>query len=247
LKSVTRASPDLPGIAIAMIAGDLSKQDGLEVTKNAQYTTPHRAYWRVEGRKMFQEITKEMQQRMTFLEDIDKKDRNDGTEKLQRLRQILPETGKFIALLAANCPKGDFVEIGTSAGYSTLWISLALKDREEKIKTFEILPEKAKLARITFSGSNVSDKIELIEGDFLKNHACVKEIAFCFLDCEKNLYEKCFELVSEKLIKGGLLIADNAINHYESIKGMIQKAENDNRFDCLTVPVGKGEFLCRRK
>jgi caffeoyl-CoA O-methyltransferase len=196
---------------------------------------------------MFAEINAEMKARMVFLENIDKKDRTDGTDRLRRVRQIPPETGKFIALLAANCPKGDFIEIGTSAGYSSLWISLALTNREEKLKTFEILLDKVLMARETFTVSGVSDKIELILGDFLQKHNEVGNIAFCFLDCEKHLYTKCFDVVADKIVEGGILIADNAINHYESLKEMIQKAEADSRFDCLTVPIGKGEFVCRRK
>jgi caffeoyl-CoA O-methyltransferase len=196
---------------------------------------------------MFKDIPKTIFKRMKYLEEIDARDRTDGTEKLKRLRQIPSETGKFLALMAANCPRGDFVEIGTSAGYSSLWISLALKNREETLKTFEILPEKAAMAKETFAVCGIADKIELIVGDFLQNYQRINEIAFCFLDCEKDLYEKCFDIVSGKLVKSGLLIADNAKNHYESIKGMIQKAENDNRFDCLTVPLGNGEFICRRR
>lgn len=197
---------------------------------------------------MFAEITDAMKKRMQLLEQIDTRDRSDGTERSQRLKQITPETGKFLALLAANCPDhGEFVEIGTSAGYSSLWISLALQQRRTKLKTFEILPEKVKLAKETFRVAGVTDRIELIEGDFLERGNTLAEIAFCFLDCEKHLYEKCFDMVSSKFVRGGLLIADNAIDHYDEVKPMIEKVQGDNRFDCLTVPIGKGEFVCRRE
>lgn len=189
-----------------------------------------------------------MKQRMQLLEDLDRRDRSDGTEQLKRLRQIPPETGKFLALLAAACPDaGDFIEIGTSAGYSSLWISLALHQRGKKLKTFEILPEKIALAKETFRTAGVEHLVELIEGDVLEKGSALGGITFCFLDCEKHLYEQCFDLVSSKLVSGGLLIADNAIDHYDALKWMIEKAQNDDRFDCLTVPIGKGEFVCRRK
>jgi caffeoyl-CoA O-methyltransferase len=199
------------------------------------------------GRNMFEAISRAMQERMNYLSEIDKRDRTDGTDKLKRLRQIPPETGKFISLFASNCPKGEFIEIGTSAGYSSLWILLALKDREEKLKTFEILPDKVLLARETFNVSGVSDKVDLIQGDFLLKHNDVRNISFCFLDCEKHLYTQCFDIVADKMVKGGFLIADNATNHFEYLKEMIHKAENDIRFDCLTVPIAKGEFVCRRR
>lgn len=196
---------------------------------------------------MFLEISNSMKERMEYLESLDEQDRNDGTKRLERLRQIPPETGKFLALIAANSPAGEFVEIGTSAGYSAMWISLAVKERNIKLKTFELLESKIILAKETFQKAEVEDYVELIEGDALKHITKLKNIAFCFLDCEKEMYEPCWEILSDKFVKGGILAADNAINHYDTIKPMIEKAMNDNRFDSLVVPIGKGELICRKK
>ena len=88
--------------------------------------------------------------------------------------------------------------------------------------------------------------IELIEGDVRKFLNHYKNIAFCFLDAEKEIYEECYDLVIPKMIDGGLFIADNAINHYETLKTMINKALKDPRVDAFVVPIGKGELLCRK-
>jgi len=48
------------------------------------------------------------------------------------------------------------------------------------------------------------------------------------------------------MVKGGILIADNAINHYETLKPMLDKALTDQRVDALIVPIGKGELLCKK-
>jgi len=197
---------------------------------------------------MFERISNEMQARMDYLQEIDQRDRNDGTERIKRLRQIPPETGKFLAIMASNCPEGEFVEIGTSAGYSTMWISLALMERNIKLKTHELLPEKIKLAKETFKQANIDNYIELIEGDAIENLKKLdNNIAFCFLDTEKELYDQCYDIVIPKLVKGGLLVADNAINHYETLKPMIDKALNDERVDSLVVPISNGELVCRKK
>jgi len=183
---------------------------------------------------------------MEYLEEIDSKDRIDGTPRLKRLRQIPPETGKFISILAASAPKGEFIEIGTSAGYSTLWITLACKLIGTKVTTFEILQEKIDKAKTTFRQTNVEDYVELIEGDARDYLLDIKNISFCFLDAEKEVYEECYDLVIPNMVKGGILIADNAINHYETLKPMINKALSDQRLDALVVPIGKGELLCRK-
>ena len=73
---------------------------------------------------MFHDIPEPIIRRMRYLEEIDARDRIDGTPRMERLRQIPPATGRFIALLAAAAPGGRIVEIGASAGYSTLWLAL---------------------------------------------------------------------------------------------------------------------------
>ena len=195
---------------------------------------------------MFHNIPDKIKKRMLYLEELDSIDRNDGSTRLKRLRQIPPETGKFISILAASAPKGKFIEIGTSAGYSTLWIALACKLIGTTITTFEILKEKSKLAEETFKETNMEDHIELILGDARDYINTYKNIAFCFLDAEKEVYDVCYDLIIPNMVKGGILIADNAINHYETLKPMIDKALADDRIDALIVSIGKGELLCRK-
>lgn len=183
---------------------------------------------------------------MRYLEGLDSKDRVNGTPRMERLRQIPPEIGKFLAILAASAPEGQILEIGTSAGYSTLWIALACMKRNIKIKTYEILEKKIQIAKETFRESKMEKYIELIEGDALNYLATEKNVSFCFLDAEKEIYEECYDLIIPNLIQGGLLVADNAINHYETLKPMINKALSDKRVDAMIVPIGKGELLCRK-
>jgi predicted O-methyltransferase YrrM len=195
---------------------------------------------------MFHSIRPAILERMQTLETLDARDRLDGTGRMQRLRQITPETGKFLALLAAGVPAGDFIEIGTSAGYSALWISLACESLGKTLQTFEILPEKAKLARETFQVAQVEKNVNLIEGDVRDHFASLGPIAFCFLDAEKEIYGECYEAVIPKLVKGGLLVADNAISHRETLQPLLERALADERVDALIVPIGKGELVCRK-
>ena len=83
-----------------------------------------------------------MLDRMRILEELDAADRIDDTPRMKRLRQIPPETGRFLAILAASAPEGEVIEIGTSAGYSSLWLSLACQATNRRLRTFEVLPAK---------------------------------------------------------------------------------------------------------
>ena len=195
---------------------------------------------------MFHQIPEKILSRMRFLEQLDQQDRNDGTPRLKRLRQIPAETGQFLALLAAMAPQGNYLEIGTSAGYSTMWIALACRYLGRKLITYEILPEKVVLAKETFQTAGLEDVITLVEGDAITYLDSAEKIAFCFLDAEKEIYDQCYDKIVPKLLPGGILIADNAINHRETLQPMLDKALTDNRVDALIVPIGKGELLCRK-
>jgi predicted O-methyltransferase YrrM len=127
---------------------------------------------------MFHSIPPSVLARMKYLEQIDANDRRDGTPRLRRLRQIPPETGKFLALLAAAAPEGEYLEIGTSAGYSTLWLGLACQTLGRAVTTFEVLPEKAKLARETFQIAGLEGTVKLVEDDARKFLSRYDRIAF---------------------------------------------------------------------
>jgi caffeoyl-CoA O-methyltransferase len=195
---------------------------------------------------MFNDIPESVKARMRYLEEIDSRDRQDGTPRLNRLRQVPPETGRFIALLAASAPPGACIEIGTSAGYSTLWLALACRQSGRAITTYEILDEKVQLARETFRQSGVEDVVELVQGDARSHLVGSGGLAFCFLDAEKDVYQDCYELVVPGLVPGGLLLADNAIDHQQVLGPMLDRALNDARVDALIVPIGKGVLVCRK-
>jgi len=195
---------------------------------------------------MFHDIPKEIVEQMQRLEQIDARDRSDGTPQMQRLRQIPPETGKFIAILAASPTHGTLVEIGTSAGYSTLWLSLACREIGTAITTYEILEDKAALARETFRQAGVDDLVELVVGDARDHLKEYSDISFCFLDAEKEYYLDCYELLVDGMLQGGMLVADNVISHRDELQAFIDRAESDDRVDSLILPIGKGLLVCRR-
>ena len=193
------------------------------------------------------EIPASIRRRMEELEGIDARDRQDGTPRPARLRQITPETGRFLSILAAAAPEGRWVEIGTSAGYSALWLALACREMGRKLTTFEILPGKAALARETLREAGVEDVVELIEGNALERVASIEGIGYCFLDLEKEAYRACYEAVVPRMVRGGLLAADNVVSHADALRAFVQAVEADTRADSVVVPIGKGVLVCRKR
>ena len=127
---------------------------------------------------------------------------------------------------------------------------MACKMTDRSVTTLEVLPEKAKLARETFNLTRMESSIRLVEGDALHYLSHYQNIAFCFLDAEKEVYKEvygeCYEAVIPRLVKGGLLVADNAIDFRETLQPMLDRALTDERVDALIVPIGKGKQVCRK-
>jgi NTP pyrophosphatase (non-canonical NTP hydrolase) len=126
-------------------------------------------------------------------------------------------------------------------------LALACREVGRTLTTFEVLPEKADLARETFQAAQVEDVVTLAVGDARERLQDHREIAFCFLDAEKEVYAGCYELVVPRMVPGGLLIADNAINHREMLQPMLDRALSDERVNALIVPIGNGELVCRKR
>src|SRR3970282_1799256 len=98
---------------------------------------------------------------MASLEARDAADRIDGTPRSRRLRAIAPEVGPFLLTLALGNGSRTIVEVGTSAGYSTLWLAVAARQTDARVITFEIDPAKIELARATFADAGVEARVEM--------------------------------------------------------------------------------------
>jgi predicted O-methyltransferase YrrM len=92
----------------------------------------------------------------------------------------------------------------------------------------------------------MENTVRLVEGDARMHLVEYDNIAFCFLDAEKEIYQECYEAVIPKLVKGGLLLADNVINARERLQTFLDRALTDERVDSLIVPIGKGVLICRK-
>lgn len=195
---------------------------------------------------MFHDIPQPVLDQMSYLEGIDEKDRQDGTPLLKRLRQISPETGRLLAILAADTPKGSWLEVGTSAGYSALWLTRASALRDAKLVTYELLPDKVDLARQTFNKAQVENLVELVHGDARGHLGDYDEISFCFIDPEREMYQEIYEGILPSMLPGGILVVNNAVAYQTEIQDLLQSAGGDVRVDSVVVPIGTGLLVCRK-
>jgi len=195
---------------------------------------------------VFHDIPGTVKKRMQYLERLDARHRRTRIKQFDRLRQIPPATGKFLAMTAASAPDGAVLEIGTSGGYSGMWLSLSCRATGRELTTFEIDDLKFTLAAETFKSAGVGDVVAQVKGDARKHLGKYRKVGFCFLDAEKDHYQECFDLVVPNLVKGGILVADNIISHQEALGRMVRKTMKDKRVDTMILPIGSGLLLCRK-
>jgi predicted O-methyltransferase YrrM len=194
---------------------------------------------------MFHDIPTSMLKRMRALEAQDARDRTDGTAHGDRLRQIPPDTGRFLAILAASAPQGDWVEVGSGAGYSAMWLSLACKAKGRVLTTFELSEKKAAMARESLRLAGIESLVELLQADALEGLKKRTGVAFAFLDAERSILESCYELLLPRMVPGGIICADNVISHKHQIEDFLAKIPGDTRVDSVIVPIGSGVLVCR--
>jgi predicted O-methyltransferase YrrM len=188
---------------------------------------------------VFNEISENMQQVMRALEE--------ETERNQvALRSVSADVGRLLALLAISAPQGAFIELGTSAGYSSLWLSLAARARGVTLTTVELDEKKVALAQENISRAGAAGFVKSIHGDALEYATRVDNVAFCFSDLQPpELNAKVYEKVVPHLVPGGLLIIDNVTSPRLQTE-LLNRAENDSRVDSVLLPFPKGDLICRK-
>src|SRR4029450_8149110 len=137
------------------------------------------------------------------------------------------------------------LEVGTSNGYSTLWLASAARATGGAVTTVEISDYKVGLARENFSRSGLDTSITLVQDDASRvlEHASDGSVDLLFLDSERTEYPGWWPQLRRVLRPGGLLVVDNATSHREEMAPFLALVEGDADFATSLVPVGKGEFL----
>lgn len=184
---------------------------------------------------------------MHRLEVRDAEDREDGTVRSQRLRAVRPEVGELLCTLALATGARTIVEIGTSGGYSTLWLALAAERTGGRVITFEVDPAKVERASSMFVEAGVADVVDVHHEDGLDGLGRFHGDAdLVFLDAEKEDYEAFVEAIVRALRPGGLLVADNLLSHADALEGFRRTALEHPALSGLVVPIGRGELVAVR-
>lgn len=171
---------------------------------------------------------------------------DDSTdERSRRMLNITRDTGEFLSVLVRATDARRVLEIGTSNGYSTLWLAEAARATGGVITTVEFSDYKIGLASVNFARSGLASFITLVHDDAgrLLQRSEQSAFDFIFLDSERSEYPGWWPQLRHVLRPGGVLVVDNAISHVEQIAPLVALVMADPLFATSLVPVGNGEFL----
>jgi caffeoyl-CoA O-methyltransferase len=128
----------------------------------------------------------------------------------QRYRNVPPQDGRYLRIMAESINAKNVVEVGTSTGYSGIWLGMALQKTSGKLTTFEIDAQRAATARANFKRAGMADIITLVEGDAHEQVKKLKDpIDIIFLDADKEGYIDYLNKLLPLVRPGGLVIAHN--------------------------------------
>jgi predicted O-methyltransferase YrrM len=169
----------------------------------------------------------------------------EGANRATRMLNITPDTGEFLAVLVKTMQARRILEIGTSNGYSTLWLADAAAAIDGALTTVEMSAAKIELARANFERAGLAARIDQRAGDAGALLRTLEDGAFdlVFLDSQRSAYLGWWADLKRVLRPGGLLVVDNATSHAQEMAAFTDAVKADGGFTTSLVPVGKGEFL----
>lgn len=170
------------------------------------------------------------------------------SERGERMLNITRDTGEFLRVLVRATGARRILEIGTSNGYSTLWLAEAVAPAGGTVDTLERSAYKVDLARATFARSGLAHLIRLHPGDAAAYFSTQADGAypFIFLDSHRPEYAGWWPQLRRVLAPGGVLVVDNATSHPKEMADFTAAIRADAAFTTAVVPVGKGEFVACR-
>ena len=175
------------------------------------------------------------------LEREDADERRRGVPAADRARQVERTTGELLFALAAPHRDVAVLEIGGSRGYSTIWLAAGARIGGGRVVSLENDPRKLEARRRNVEEAGLAAVTELVDADAFE---AIPELPatfdLCFLDAEKDDYERLFELARAKLRPGSVVVADNVLSHQETLGAYSRARQSDATLVSVTAPLDRG-------
>jgi predicted O-methyltransferase YrrM len=165
----------------------------------------------------------------------------------QALLAVGPETGQLINILARSFPAPNILELGTSFGYSGIWLAEAARATGGRLTTIELAAHKSAHARQMSARAGLADHVDFRLGDAVETIASLPGgFDFVLVDLWKDLYVPCLEAFYPKLNPGAIVVADNMVRPGgEDVARYARAVRAKPKMRSLLLPVGSGLEVSR--
>jgi len=193
-----------------------------------------------------------------ILDELETQSSLEKTRKIDVLPQdrmlaITKETGELLNMLLRLINAKNMLEVGTSTGYSTIWCADAIIENSGKIITIEKNQGKIKRAKENFQKAEVSEIIEIKEGNAIKileelNNQEKNKSFFdmVLIDADKENTIEYFDLILPMISKGGIIVTDNMLypkKYRDDMKKFSNYIKTNPTLRTITSPIGNGEEI----
>ena len=158
-------------------------------------------------------------------------------------------TAEFMYNLIVDGGFKSVIEVGTSNGYSGIWIGKALQKTGGRLVTIEFYDKRIVLAQENFKKCGVADIIEIKQGDaatVLEYLPQDYKVDFAFVDACKRQYIDFFHLIDPHLVVGGYIACDNIISHAPKVQTFLEDIYNNPNYENVVLPLPAGLSLGKK-
>ncbi len=190
-----------------------------------------------------------------MIDDLLERLYREGTEhdSLAATRQqmrfnITPATGRFLDLLIQECRPQRILELGTSNGYSTIWIARAATKIGSRTESVDVQLHKSEQAKRNLESAGLSDAVTLhtSEGASFLSEAESDSFDFVFLDSDRGSYVDWWPDLM-RVISFGILVVDNAVSHPHEMSEFRKQIDAAESLESVVLPIGKGQLVVRKR
>jgi predicted O-methyltransferase YrrM len=162
-------------------------------------------------------------------------------DRAKKMLNLEPDTAHLISMLVRSAQRRRLLEIGTSNGYSTIWLAWAARETDGHVITIDRSGEKRAMAEANLLRAGLLDRVTLVVGDATEIISTQPgPFDLVFFDADRHSAPAQLKLLMHKLVPGALVLADNVHSHPDEIAAYLEAVRAETSFDHMIVPVGKG-------
>jgi predicted O-methyltransferase YrrM len=186
-------------------------------------------------------ITAEIRKLLAEIEEQGSAHDAQETAHSRKFLNLESDTAQFVSMLARGSRATRVLEIGTSNGYSTIWLAASVVPAGGRVISIDRSPEKQEMARENLARAGLLELVDLRCGDATEIVASLAgPFDFVFFDADRISAHKQLALLLPKLSPSAFLLADNVLSHPAEIADYLAAIGDLPGAQHALIPVGKG-------